>query len=123
VNTGLERILHFVFRLADSREDHRLRISSGSQYPIEFAGRDDVETGSFAGQEGQDRKIRVRFDGVTDPVRQVGESAMVLAEPAYDGVAGINVRRGTVVASHRVEIRPLTEKMTFDVMKITGMMH
>ena len=86
MNVVGERILHFIGGLAHTGENYFRGVAPGLQDTIEFAARDDIESGAGFGEQLEDRAIGVRLGGVTDQVierrERRAESAIMIEERA-----------------------------------------
>ena len=76
-DTGLQCAQHFILAFADAGEHHSAGIAAGSEDALEFAHRDDVETGAEPCECLQHCQAGVRLDRVAHEVVAAGEGVEV----------------------------------------------
>ena len=58
-DSGIERLMQFLARLADAGEHHVMRRDAGGQRARQLAARDDVGTEALIGEQAEHREVRV----------------------------------------------------------------
>ncbi len=72
-DTDFQGAAHLVVALADAGKHHLAGIAAGSQHPLEFADRDNVETRTQARQHVQYGQIGVGLDRIANQVWAIGK--------------------------------------------------
>ncbi len=102
LHADIERKAHIVGRLAHAGKHHLARFAPCSQYPFEFARRNDVEAPAQAREQLQHRQVGVRLHRVTQgDVHRAGLRRLAIAlRRLFDRGARIDIGRGAEFSRH-----------------------
>ena len=110
VDARLQGAAHFLALFDHAGEHHLRRIAPRGDHALQFAHRDNIETGALARQHIQHGQVRVGFHGIAHQVLTAGQRPLILAQRGLHRGAGIHVGRGAQILGEDARIDALDEQ-------------
>src|ERR1019366_194220 len=96
-DAGAKREIDLRGQLSDARKnDFRFDFAAGFGYPLQLSPGNDVESRALAGQQAQDRKVRIRLHRVTNGVLAAVKRLVELLVALADRRTRVHVERRVV---------------------------